>query len=174
MSRKWERMVLKNKKVANKQRTKQGKELITASNKEPVDKFLGRSWFLPLVCIGVSLFFTAAYGGSLMSQDATTKFVTISYLLLGLFIYFLRRPSLSVGKTTLSSRRFSRYVYLAPTDIEEITIQSGYAIIQLKQKKSRWVFSRLMHRFDIKSMAVRLKEYADSNGIPFVDQTKGV
>jgi hypothetical protein len=173
MSRKWERMVLKNKKVANKQRTKQGKDLITVSNKEPVDKFLGRSWFLPLVCIGVSLFFTAAYGSNIMAQDATTKFVTISYLLLGLFIYFVRRPSLSIGKTTLSSRRFSRYVYLAPTDIEEIIVQSGYAIIQLKHKKSRWVFSRLMHRFDIKSMSVKLKEYAHSNGIPFVDQTKG-
>jgi hypothetical protein len=173
MSRKWERMVLKNKKVTNKQRSKQGKELISASNKEPVDKFLGRSWFLPLVCVGVSLFFTAAYGSNFMAQDATTKFVTISYLVLGLFIYFLRRPSLSVGKTTLSSRRFSKYVYLAPADIDEIIIQSGYAIIQLKNKKSRWVFSRLMHRFDIKSMSIKLKEYALNHNVTFTDQTKG-
>jgi hypothetical protein len=99
--------------------------------------------------------------------------VIIAYFLMGLFIYFVRRPRLSVGKTTLSSRRFSRDVSLEPTEIEGITVQAGYVIIQLKRKKARWVFSRLMHRFDIPSMSASVKEYALINGIPFIDQTKG-
>jgi hypothetical protein len=172
MSRKWERMVLKNKKLTNKHRTKQGKEIISSIYKVPMERFLGRSWFLPLVCIAFSLFFTITYSSN-AAQDATTKFVIIAYFLMGLFIYFIRRPRLSVGKTTLSSRRFSRDVTLEPAEIEAITVQSGYVIIQLKRKKARWVFSRLMHRFDIPSMSASVKEYALTNGIPFIDQTKG-
>jgi hypothetical protein len=171
MSRKWERMVLKNKKVANKQRTKQGKEVITSVYKEPMERFLGRSWFLPLICIVFSLFFTLTYPAN--AQDATTKFVIIAYFIMGLFIYFVRRPRLSVGKTTLSSRRFSRDVSLEPSEIEGITVQNSYVIIHLKRKKARWMFSRLMHRFDIKSMSAAVKEYANNNGILFIDQTKG-
>jgi hypothetical protein len=172
MSRKWERMVLKNKKVANKQRTKQGKEVISNVYKEPMVRFLGRSWFLPLICIGFSLFFTLTYGAN-AAQDATTKFVIIAYFIMGLFIYFVRRPRLSVGKTTLSSRRFSRDVTLEPSEIEGITVQKSYVIIHLKRKKARWVFSRLMHRFDIKSMSASVKEYANNNGVLFIDETKG-
>jgi hypothetical protein len=172
MSRKWERMVLKNKKVANKQRTKQGKEVISTVYKEPMVRFLGRSWFLPLICIAFSLFFTLTYPAN--GQDATTKFVIIAYFIMGLFIYFVRRPRLSVGKTKLSSRRFSRDVTLEPSEIEGITIQNSYVIIHLKSKKARWVFSRLMHRFDIKGMSTAVKDYANNNGILFIDQTKGV
>jgi uncharacterized membrane protein len=172
MSRKWERMVEKNRKVTNKQRLKQGKLLITDVNKEAMQHFLGRSWFLALICIALSLFFTASYG-SFSKQDAMTKFVTVAYLGLGLFIYFVRRPRLSIGKTTLSSRRFSRDVSLSPSDIEDITLQSGGVIIKLKHKRSRWVFSRLMHRFDVKSMSATIKEYAAVHGIALIDHTKG-
>jgi uncharacterized membrane protein YobD (UPF0266 family) len=172
MSRKWERMVEKNRKVTNKQRLKQGKLLITDVNKEAMQHFLGRSWFLALICIGLSLFFTAAYG-SFFKQDAMTKFVTVAYFALGLFIYFVRRPRLSIGKTTLSSRRFSRDVSLSPSQIEDITLQQGNVIIQLKHKKSRWIFSRIMHRFDIKSMSDKIKEYAAVHGITLIDHTKG-
>ncbi|MEX2461346.1 MAG: hypothetical protein WD469_08630 [Paenibacillaceae bacterium] len=172
MSRKWERMISKNKKLANQQRTKQGKAIISDVYKEPMEKFLGRSWFLPLLCVGFSLFFTLTYGGD-TQQDATTKFVIIAYFLMGLFIYFVRRPRLSVGKKTLNSRRFSRDVSLEPSEIEGITVQNAYVIIHLKRKKARWVFSRLMHRFDIKGMSAAVKEYANNNDILFIDQTKG-
>jgi uncharacterized membrane protein YobD (UPF0266 family) len=171
MSRKWERMVLKNKKVANKQRTKQGKEVISSVYKEPMEKFFGRSWFLPLLCIGFSLFFTLTYPAN--AQDATTKFVIVAYFVMGLFIYFVRRPRLSVGKTTLSSRRFSRDVTLESSDIEGITVQNAYVIIHHKRKKARWVFSKLMHRFDIKGMSKAVEAFANNNGIVFIDQTKG-
>jgi hypothetical protein len=166
MSRKWGRMVEKNKKVINKQRTKQGQSLISNVYKEPKQRFLGRSWFLPLLCIGISFFFVVAYG-------TANLYITIAYFLLGLFIYYVRRPSLSIGKNTLSSRRFSRDVTVAPEEIEEITIQPGYVIVQMKVKKSRWVFSRLIHRFDIKSMSEKIKEYALLNNVTFIDQTKG-
>lgn len=172
MSRKWERMILKNKKVTNKQRAKQGKEIISNVNKEPMEKFFGRSWFLPLLCIGFSLFFTLTYPSN-AQQDATTIFVIIAYFIMGVFIYFVRRPRLSVGKTSLSSRRFSRDVTLEPSEIEGITVQNSYVIIHLKRRKARWVFSRLMHRFDIKAMSIAVKEYANNNGIVFIDQTKG-
>jgi hypothetical protein len=172
MSRKWERMISKNKKVTNKQRTKQGKAVISSVHKEPMEKFLGRSWFLPLLCIGFSLFFTLTYPSS-AQQDTTTKFVIIAYFLMGIFIYFVRRPRLSVGKTSLSSRRFSRDVTLEPSEIEGITVQNAYVIIHLKRKKARWVFSRLMHRFDIKGMSAAVKEYAGNHDILFIDQTKG-
>jgi hypothetical protein len=172
MSRKWERMVLKNKKVANKQRTKQGKDLISSAIKEPMDRFLGRSWFLPLICISFSLFFSLSIG-SYSAQDATTKFVIVAYFVMGVFIYFVRRPKLNVGKSKLISRRFSRDVTLTPEEIEKITLQSGYVIVQLKHKKARWVFSRFMHRFDMKSMSARVKEYAIDNEITLIDQTKG-
>ncbi|QGQ96704.1 hypothetical protein EHS13_18365 [Paenibacillus psychroresistens] len=172
MSRKWERMVLKNKKITNKQRTKQGKEVISRVYKEPMLKFFGRSWFLPLLCIGFSLFFTLSYPTS--GQDATTKFVIIAYFVMGLFIYFVRRPRLSVGKTTLSSRRFSRDVTLEAAEIDGITVQKAYVIIHFRQKKSRWVFSKLMHRFDIRAMSTAVEEFANNNGILFIDQTKGV
>jgi hypothetical protein len=169
MSRKWERMILKNKKVTNKQRAKQGKAIISNSNKEAMEKFFGRSWFLPLICIGFSLFFMLTY--PTVKQDATTKFVIIAYFAMGIFIYFVRRPRLSVGKTSLSSRRFSRDVTVEPSEIEGITIQNSYVIIHLKRK--RWVFSRLMHRFDIKAMSAAVQVYANNNNIVFIDQTKG-
>jgi len=171
MSRKWERMILKNKKVTNKQRAKQGKAIISNSTREPMVRFLGRSWFLPLICIVFSLFFMLTYPDD-AKQDATTKFVIIAYGIMGIFIYLVRRPRLSVGKTSLSSRRFSRDVTVEPSEIEGITIQNSYVIIHLKRK--RWVFSRMMHRFDIKAMSAAVQEFAANNNIVFIDQTKGV
>src|SRR5690349_3904889 len=122
MSRKWERMVVKNQKVINLQRKKQGKASLSAVNKEEAAHFLGRSWMLALLFVGFSIFYLLASGGNLV-KNSTYNFVIISYFCFGLFIYFIRRPSLKIGKTSVSSRRFTGVISVSAPDIESITIQ---------------------------------------------------
>lgn len=167
MARKWERMVEKNTKTANKQRAKQGKTLISGV-KDAADRFYGRSWLLPLFLICFSIFFMIAFGG--IYRDSMYWLTSISYFLLGVIIFFFRRPNLIVEKNELSSRRFSGQKYVKASDLELITISPGYIIIQLKASRSRWVFSRLIHRMNTELVAIRLKEFAQQNDVALKEE----
>ena len=107
MSRKWERMVSKNAKTANKNRSKQG--IAPVSNPDRAVVFKGRSIFLSLlfVCISLFLFFTFTKA----SADKTFWFTAISYFAVGLLIYFVRRPYLKVSKLSLAKRRLFQRTY---------------------------------------------------------------
>jgi hypothetical protein len=166
MARKWERMIDKNKKKMNEIRSKQGKALI--SDTDPVDRFVGRSWLLPLFLIGFSFLFMIAFGG--IYRDGMYWFTVLSYLLLGLIIYFLRRPYLNLGKNEISSRRFSGQKFIKASDVQQIYVSPGFISIQFKGRKARWVFSRLFHRFDTDAMAVKLKEFAQLHSIPLKEE----
>lgn len=162
MSRKWERMVNKNQKNANKIRKKQGQTTIqeTMKVKESEQIYKGRSWMLPsvLVLLAVLYFISDPYG-----EAANNKYywlLGLSYAGLGALIFLINRPVIKISKTFLTVRRFSGIKMLEPKDIEEITVNKGHAAIRLKVKNRRYIYTKFQHRFNMNELNAGLKEYA--------------
>lgn len=171
MSRKWERMVEKNKKTINKTRAKHGQALITEAGTEPMQRFVGRVWLMPLTLVCFAIFYMILYKD--LSEDDTMYWaIGISYFVLGLLIYWLRRPTLSIGKKTVSSMRFTGLKFAEASEIDAITVSPAFVTFDFNNKKTRWVFSKLMHRFDIDKMAEEAKQFAQRNQISFKEESK--
>ncbi|HEY0828109.1 MAG TPA: hypothetical protein VGE40_08440 [Bacilli bacterium] len=172
MSRKWERMIQKNTKVINKSRKKQGQTTINDSVKASGDeRFRGKNFIFPGLLIGFSLFYLIAFAG-VSSKDNLYWLTSISYLLLGLIIYFFRRPFLTVGKTEISSKRFGGVKYAAAGNIEQITLSPGYVVISIKGTKRKWVFTKMFNRFNTEAMSVRLRQFAAQNSVTLIEEAK--
>ncbi|WNQ09151.1 hypothetical protein MJA45_16020 [Paenibacillus aurantius] len=171
MSRKWERMVEKNRKTANKRRLKQGQERISYSGTEEVEVFRGRSWILPLVLILFAAAYALAFYGY-YDQDTSFWITVACYGLLGLFLFAFRRPILRIGRNRISSRRFAGDKWLEPGEIDEIILSPRTAVIQLKEKRVRWIFTRFLHRMPIGDLSARLREYAARHGVKLTEQSK--
>jgi hypothetical protein len=165
MSRNWERMVRKNTKAANKNRLKQGIPLI--SDRDQPQVFKGRSTLLTLLCLVVFLFLmvTSPQAG----QDNMSLFTMASYFLLGLFVYFVRRPYLKVNKASLSKRGFIKEYILYAENIKQIIVKPGYVFVEQKGKQ-RWVYSKFLNRFKVDEMAAKLKSFSEQNHVTFVDE----
>ncbi|MCS7461158.1 hypothetical protein N0M98_13470 [Paenibacillus doosanensis] len=164
MSRKWERMVQKNTKLTNKARVKQGKPTLSEAASDGSVTVRGRSWLMPLLLICVGIFcFIAFYD---VYQNDNLYWVTGgSYIALGLFIFWLRRPFLKIGGKELVSRRFGGDKRVEAAQIKEILLQKDAVVISLTTSKTKWVFTKLYHRFDIGSLSETLKEFAERNGV---------
>src|SRR3954451_24352715 len=128
MSRKWERMVQKNTKHANKSRAKQGKPLLSESASDAAFRIRGRNWSLPLLLFCVGLFCLIAFRNT--NQDENLYWITGgSYILLGLFTFAVRRPFLKIGKTFLLTRRFTGDKRAEAQQIEQITVSKDSVVI---------------------------------------------
>ncbi|WJH34079.1 hypothetical protein N6H14_29685 [Paenibacillus sp. CC-CFT747] len=57
-------------------------------------------------------------------------------------------------------------------EIDEIILSPGTAVIQLKEKRARWIFTRFLHRMPIGDLSARLKEYAARHGVKLTEQSK--
>ncbi|WNR46304.1 hypothetical protein [Paenibacillus roseipurpureus] len=168
MSRKWERMVSKNSKKANLVRAKQGKAPIS-TDPDRAEVFKGRSILLSAFFIVVAIFLLFTLTKT--DGDKMYWFTTLSYLVVGLLIYTVRRPYLRVSKTNLAKRGLARELVLEAENIKEIVHVPGQIIIELTGKSPRWVYNRTFNRFDIPAMAAKLKKFADQNHVAFVDKT---
>ncbi|MEW9702190.1 hypothetical protein [Paenibacillus sp. SI8] len=166
MSRKWERMVSKNAKKANKTRLKQG--IPPVSDPNPSQVFKGRSTIFSLFFVAVSIFLL--FSTRTVDGDNMYWFTTLSYFAVGVLFYFARRPYLKVSKTTLSKRGFAKELHLTPDAIKQIIRTKGSVIIELNNK-SRWVYAKVINRFDVAAMADKLKSFAEQHNIAFVDQS---
>jgi hypothetical protein len=163
MSRKWERMVERNSRQLNKKREKTGQRPL-ATGAEMV-KFQGKSIYLPLLLISVSVLFFLFYGQA-GERDGLFWFTVISYALLGLYFFFLRKPYLKVGRSEIASRRWGREKFVKAQDIEQIYIQPNEIIITIRGERNSWVFSRFVNFFDISAMAEALKDFARRHAVP--------
>lgn len=162
MSRKWERMVQKNSKAANKVRTKQGKPLVNETSSDGTVTVRGRSWVMPIVLFCIGIFCYIAFRETYQSDNL--YWVTGgSYMALGLFIFFVRRPFLRIGKNYLVSRRFSGDKRVDAAQIQEIEISKDAVVISTN--KTRWVFTKLYHRFDMAALTEHLQEFAEHNAV---------
>jgi hypothetical protein len=164
MSRKWERMVQKNTKQTNRIRVKRGKPLLSEAASDGSVVIRGRNWTMPLFLFGVGLFCFIAFKGT--NQDNTLYWLTgSSYILLGIFTYFVRRPFLKISKNFLSTRRFTGNKIAEAEHIEEIAVSNDSVLITLKGNGGKWVFSKFYHRMDIPALSNRLQEFAVRNNI---------
>lgn len=167
MSRKWERMVQRNMQTVQKKRSKQqGSKVETHDPFDPdsMITFKGRSWFFPIFLIGFSIFFLVAFY-SVYGGDTTYWLTGIMYFALGLFLFFLRRPYIRIGRHRLSTRRFTGEKFVEADQIESISISPGTIIIQMKEKKERWVFSGILQRFNIDQVKEHLVKFAERNKV---------
>ncbi|GIP37315.1 hypothetical protein J31TS4_05950 [Paenibacillus sp. J31TS4] len=162
MSRRWERMIEKNQKTLSKQKGKQGTGASFKTGQQVVYK--GRHWVFPSVLVALAFFYFFVFSG-VAETDWTYKVTPILYLILAILIFLIRRPTLTIGKSHLSSARFTGEKRMEASDVEAIHFMKSYVIIQSNKKRNRWVFSRLLHRMPIPEMTDKLKEFANQNGI---------
>lgn len=167
MSRKWARMVNKNQKNINAQRKKTGATPIGALVKDKPIVFKGRYWILPVFLILMTLFnfYLTASTGNL---DKNTWILLGVYILLALLLVVINRPTLTVGRHALTSRRFTGFQTFQAFEIEEIRLMPSSIVVQMKEKKRRWNFTRVVHIFPIAEASVQLKDFAVRNGVKFV------
>lgn len=159
-------MVENNRKVVNKQRVKGGKSKLSSDGQTEMDLYRGRSIFLPIFFMSISIMFVMFFGQA--GQQDTLYWVTVvSYFILALYFFFLKRPYLKVGKSQISTRKLGREKIIPASDVEKITIQPSYIIVTIKGKRSQMVFSRLFNRYDLKAMSAGLKEFAHKHTIAY-------
>lgn len=172
MSRSWERAVQRNTKQINKRRKKDGKKNISSPTAH-IDRFQGRSLIMPFTLLLLILFYIVMFQpwSADFSQSVGVFWTTVGcYVVLALF-YFLRRPYLAVTKDKLETRRFAGYKTLKPLEIRKIVQMPGYIVIETV-KGGNWVFSKLMNRYPLADMSVRLKEFAAQNQIEWETRAK--
>jgi len=88
-----------------KQATSQAskKAIISSSTREPMEKFFGAAGFTTDLCCIFTLFMLT-YPAGCAKQDAANQILWSLPTLWGVFIYFVRRPRLSVEKQAYPSR----------------------------------------------------------------------
>lgn len=165
MSRKWKRMVEKNRKQLNEKREKQGKGRIGMSHSD-YDLYRGRSQVLPLFLLTVALFFafsSFSWGGT----DALFWVTFASYILLSLYFYFFKRPYLKIGKSYIATRKWGREIQVNWSEVNKITYSPGNLIISVKGQRTDWFFSRTLNRYETEEMAEKLEKLAEQHRISF-------
>lgn len=169
MSRKWTRMVGKNQKVINSKRKKEGLTPLGTSVKEKPVTYKGRYWILPLFLIVMTVFnmYITASAGVI---EKSTWILMVVYILLALLLLVINRPTLSISKNTLVSRRFTGFHTVAAYEIQEIRLGKSGIMVQLKDKKKRWAFTKLIHVFPVAQASEKLKDFAAKNSVPLVQE----
>lgn len=166
MSRKWERMVIKNQKQLKKTRKTGTSGVLSGKPGDQAVTYKGRSWLFPLFLICFSIFYFIVYWDAYPERDGIFWFTGIGYFLLGLLMYWLRRPMLTIRRQSLTSRRFAGDKTLEAKEIEQIVISPAFLTIQLKGKRIAWQYSKFQHRFPLHEVREHLIEFAKRNQIP--------
>ncbi len=165
MASKWERQVERNAKKVNLQRKRTGAAPISKSTSKD-DKQKGRSWILSLFLVVIGLFYMVTFWN--VDRGGLYWVTVIMYILLAMIVFYLRRPFLGIGKSSLTTRKFAGLRVKNAEEISKIEIQPGMVIIEFNNNSSKWVFSRFINRYNINEMATELQEFAAKNKVNFV------
>jgi hypothetical protein len=160
MSRRFGRLIGKNKKKANEIRKKTGKSTMLDENTEV--RFLGRGWLLPMFLMGMLIWYLILFIGD---RGFMFWFTVSGYTLLSLFLFFLKRPYLVIGKDFVESRRFGGVFKIQHQEIEKIVVSKDSTTISFNVKRPSWSFSKLFHRMDITLMNEKLQAFAEKHQI---------
>lgn len=167
MSRRWERMVEKNKQQMNKVRSKRGETLI---GKDGPLLIRGRSWVFPAVLVVVAYFFATTMPAE--SKGDPLFIVTIAlYVLLALIHFVFRRPFLKIGKSQLSWRTYTGEKYAPVGNIASIQIDEKQSVVHLKDGSTR-KFTKLYQLFPMAYLNNELAKFADQHRIPLYGAVK--
>jgi hypothetical protein len=167
MSRRFARQMDRNKKQLNETQRKSGKQgTLKASNET---KFIGRSWLLPSFLIGMLIWYLILFIGD---KGFMFWFTVVGYTLLSLFLFFIKRPYLVVGKDFVESRRFGGVFKIQVSEIEKITIAKDSVNIAFNVKRPSWSFTSLFQMMKIADMSEKLTEFAQKNQIQLVHKEK--
>ncbi len=169
MSRKWERMIEKNRKEANARRQKSGHNSIGTVSENL--KIKGRSWIFPLILIFIGTLFGFTSVAS-STSDLLSQITVGLYLLLAIFHYFIRRPYVVIGKQQLSWRTYTGEKKVEAVTIESIIVTKTQAIVKLNDGKTKKSFNKLYQLYPIADLSAALKQFATFNKIELLDMTK--
>jgi hypothetical protein len=162
-SRKWERMVRKNTKIASR-RNQTGSTSTAVKSTDGSVTYKGRSWLFPMLLTAVGVFCLIVFS-KIPGQESMYWITGFSYIGLALLTYWARRPVLKVGKTSLTSRRFGGDRAAEASNIQSISLGRDTVIITLKTKRNRWAYSKFFHQMPIDAMKEKLTEFASKNGV---------
>jgi len=168
MSREWERKVRKNTSAVSKYNKKRGIQSYVPKETR-IDRFRGRNYILPIAILMFVAFYT--YLGTMPgnptaeAQSSSSLFwVTIGCYIVLALLFFFRRPYLAVAHNYVQTRKMTGDKRLAPEGIKKIQLFKSHIIIE-QTRGANWMFSRMLNRFPIEEMAVRLREFAKDHQI---------
>lgn len=168
VSRKWERMVEKNRKKLNEQRSKQGKGKVKVAAPSNKHIFHGRNIIVSILCLCVSLMFLFGFEQA-STSEVMYWLVIVCYFALGLYFFFLKRPYIKISKVEpeIAIRKLGKEKVTEAAEIEHIHIQPGIIAIKVKDKRSPVVLTRVFNLYSIKEIAPILEQFAQKYTIEF-------
>ena len=167
MSRKWERMVEKNRKNVNAQRKRHGQTVIKEAGEDASVTVKGRSWILPSSLFAFALFYFI-YLGQHYPHDWKFWFTGLCYVGLGLIVLLIQRPFIRIGSRNITVRRFTGYRSVEAENIEFITVSPK--LVEIKWKKGGVIYTKFQHRFPMDELGARLKEFAGRNKVQLTEK----
>ncbi len=160
MSRRFGRMIEKNKKKLNESRKKSGKSGLLNENTDV--RFVGRSWILPSFLLAMLVWYLILFIGE---RGFMFWFTVCGYIALSLFLFFLKRPYLIIGKDFIESRRFGGVFKISHSEIEKIVLTKDSVTISFNVKRPSWSFTTLFQRMNVTLMSEKLIAFAEKHQI---------
>lgn len=162
MARSFERTVRKNSKQLNQQRKKNGQQV---SGTPGVDIFKGRSLLFPIFLIGLAFLYLFMSTFLVKAPMTTWDWVTMLLYVFLAVIFLLRRPYLKIGNSTIATIKGNRERSIGVDDIVKFRIEPGTVVIEHNGRGKRWVFTKLLNRYDTDAITERLLRFAKSHQI---------
>lgn len=168
MSRKWERMVEKNRKKLNEQRAKYGQTKVKPIGQSNHDIHRGRNIVVSILSLSVSLIFFFFFEES-STNETMYWLVIVSYFFLAIYFYFLKRPYIKISKNKpeVAIRKVGKEKVMTADQIEYIHVQPGIIAVKLVNKRSPVMLTRVFNLLSIKEIAPKLEQFARKHGIEF-------
>ncbi|MHA7583573.1 hypothetical protein ACX12E_24795 [Paenibacillus vandeheii] len=162
MSRSFERTVRKNSKQLNQQRKKSGQPV---SGTPGEDVFKGRSLLFPIFLIGLAFLYLFMSTFLVKAPMTTWDWVTMLLYVLLAVIFMLRRPYVKIGTNRILTTKGNRERSIGVDDIVKFRIEPGTVVIEHNARGKRWVFTKLLNRYDTDAITERLLKFAKEHQI---------
>jgi len=162
MARSFERTVRKNSKQLNQQRKKNGQPV---SGTPGEDVFKGRSLLFPVFLLGLAVLYLFMSTFLTQTSMTTWDWVTMLLYVFLAFIFFLRRPYVKVSSNRIVTLKGNRERSIGVDDIVKFRIEPGTVVIEHNSRGKRWVFTKLINRYDTDALAERLLKFAKAHQI---------
>ncbi|CAI6055264.1 hypothetical protein PAECIP112173_01556 [Paenibacillus sp. JJ-100] len=160
--RSFERAVRKNSKQLNQQRKKSGQSVVGNPGE---NIYKGRSLLFPIFLIGLAFLYLFMSTFLVQAPMTTWDWVTMLLYVLLAVIFMLRRPYIKISSNRIITTKGNRERSIGVDDIIKFRFEPGTVVIEHNSRGKRWVFTKLLNRYDTEAITERLMQFAKAHQI---------